>query len=103
MRSSIAVLALIAVGGCKSEKLRAVETDLEAARLRVAALDKKRQELTGKLKQLQLTRKTYAQQADEAELARARLNGATFVLNGGAIPDSLLLDEAMRAKSPELG
>lgn len=103
MRSSIAALALLAVAGCKSEKLKAVETDLEAARLRVAALDKKRLELTAKSKQLQLTRKTYAQQADEAELARVRLNGATFVLSGGTIPDSLLLDEAMRAKSPELG
>lgn len=104
MRSSIAALAaLVALSGCKSEKLKSVEAELAAGKARLATLEAKRQELTARARQLQLARKTFAEQADQAELARNRLWAAAGVLQGQPVPDGVLLDDALRAKSPELG
>ena len=104
MRRMLALTcAVLAVQGCKSQKVIAVETELVAAKARLAALDKRRQELDAESRKLQVERKTFTQQADEAALARARVGAASYVLQGLPIPDGIQLDEALRAKSAKLG
>ena len=102
MRTLLA-MSIVLVTSCKSQKVIEVETEIAAAKSRVAALDKKRQELTTDLKRLQIERKTFGQQADEAALARERLNAAYYALTQKPLPDGIQLDEALRAKSPTLG
>lgn len=102
MRTLLA-MSLVLVTSCKSQKVIEVETEIAAAKGRVASLEKKRQELTSELKRLQVERKTFGQQADEAALARERLAAASWALAGKPIPDGIQLDEALRAKSPTLG
>lgn len=103
MRLACAVLLLVVGSGCKSQKLVAVETEVAAAKARLATLDKKRRELLDETKKVDVSRKTYAQQADEAEVAKQRLVAAGLVLHGDPVPDSVLLEDALRSKSPELG
>lgn len=104
MRTMLAVTcAVLAAQGCKSQKVLAVEVEVAAARGRLAALEKKRQELLTESRRLQIERKTFSHQADEAALARERLIAAGQVLGGQPIPDGLQLDEALRTKSPQLG
>ena len=104
MRTLLVVTcAVLAFPGCKSQKLLAVEADLAAAKARLATLEKHRLELTAESRKLQVERQTFSQQADEASLARQRLIGATFALRKLPIQDGVLLDEALRAKSPKLG
>jgi hypothetical protein len=104
MRTTLALslLALVAAG-CKSQKVIEVETEITAAKGRVASLEKKRQELTAELKRLQVERKMFGQQADEAALAKERLYAASFALAQQPLPDGIQLDEALREKSPTLG
>ena len=104
MRTMLAmtVVALTAAG-CKSQKVIAVETEVAAAKARVATLEKRRQELTADSRTLQVERKTFTHQADEAALAKERLVAAGLALQGLPIPDGVLLDEALRAKSAKLG
>lgn len=93
----------MAAAGCKSQKLIAVETEVAAARARLETLEKKRRDLLDETKRVALSQKTYAQQADEAEVAKARLVAAGLVLHGDPVPDGVLLEEALKSKSPELG
>lgn len=95
--------ALFAAQGCKSQKVLAVETEIAAARGRLASLEKRRQELGAESRRLQVERKTFSHQADEAALAKERLVAAGLALRGLPLPDGVLLDEALRAKSPKLG
>lgn len=95
--------AVFAVQGCKSQKVLAVETELSAAKGRLATLEKRRQDLNAESRRLQVERKTFSHQADEAALAKERLFAAGLVLRGMPIPDGVQLDEALRAKSPKLG
>lgn len=74
MRTMLAITLAACAAGCKSQKVIEVETEITAAKARVAGLDKKRQELTAELKRLQVERKTFGQQADEAALAKERLS-----------------------------
>ncbi|MBL8913139.1 MAG: hypothetical protein JNM17_20755 [Archangium sp.] len=104
MRRAYAVLAMFALTtGCKSQKVIELETEVAAAKARVASLDKKRREVLEETKRVEVERKTFAQQADEAELAKARLVAAGLVLHGDPIPDSVLLEDALRNKSADLG
>lgn len=95
--------AVFAAQGCKSQKVLAVETELAAAKGRLATLEKRRQDLNAESRRLQVERKTFSTQADEAALAKERLVAAGLVLRGMPIPDGVQLDEALRAKSPKLG
>lgn len=97
------LLALMALSGCKSQKLRDVEAELAATRSRLATLETKRKELLAESKRLLVERKTHAQQADEAELARNQVLAAGLVLGGQPIPDGVLLDDALRSKRGDLG
>jgi hypothetical protein len=104
MRTLLAITcAVFALPGCKSRQLLSVETDLAAAKGRLATLEKRRLELMAESRKLQVERQTLSQQADEASLARERLVGAGLALRKLPIPDGVLLDEALRAKSPKLG
>lgn len=103
MRTMLAITLAACAAGCKSQKVIEVETEIAAAKSRVAALEKKRQELTAELKRVQVERKTFGQQADEAALAKERLSAASFALAQKPLPDGIQLDEALRAKSPTLG
>ncbi|MFZ5442210.1 MAG: hypothetical protein ACOZQL_19535 [Myxococcota bacterium] len=97
------LLALMALSGCKSQKLRDVEAELAATRSRLATLETKRKELLAESKRLLVERKTHAQQADEAELARNQVLAAGLVLGGQPVPDGVLLDDALRSKRGDLG
>jgi hypothetical protein len=97
------VLVVVALGSCKSQKLIAVETEVSAAKARLATLEKKRAELAAEVKRTEVTRRAFSQQADDAEVAKQRLVAAGLVIHGDPVPDAVLLDQALRAKSPELG
>ena len=104
MRTMLAVtMAAFAFQGCKSQKVIEVETEIAAAKARVTTLEKRRQELTAEMRKLQVERKTFSQQADEAALAKERLSAAGYVLRNEPIPEGVQLDEALRSKSPKLG
>ncbi len=104
MRTMLAMtVVVLTAAGCKSQKVISVETEVAAAKARIATLEKRRQELTAESRKLQVERKTFTHQADEAALAKERLVAAGFALQGQPIPDGVLLDEALRAKSATLG
>jgi hypothetical protein len=100
---TLALAVTVTVAGCKSQKVVQAEIELAAAKARVATLDKKRKDLTDELKRTEVARRTFAQQADEAEVAKQRLVSAGLVLHGDPVPDSVLLEDALRTKSPKLG
>ncbi|MFT3713218.1 MAG: hypothetical protein QM817_36650 [Archangium sp.] len=96
-------MLLFVLAGCKSQKVVQAEVELAAAKARVATLDKKRKDMTDELKRVEVSRRQFSQQADEAEVAKQRLVAAGLVIHGDPVPDSVLLEEALRAKSPKLG
>ncbi|MCC6336617.1 MAG: hypothetical protein IT380_21840 [Myxococcales bacterium] len=102
MRLGLAAVLLLALSACASKELLDAEAELAATRARLAALEKRRSELTAKQQARRVSRAALAQQADDAELARVRLLAALTALDEGKVPDHLLLDEAMRAKDPTL-
>jgi hypothetical protein len=95
--------SFLVVAGCRSEKVRALEADVAAAKARLVTMDGKRKALLDEARTLEVQRQTLSKQADESELARLRLVGAGEVLAGRPLPDAVLLEEALRTKSPELG
>ncbi|MGV3623876.1 MAG: hypothetical protein ACO1OB_23870 [Archangium sp.] len=99
----VALCVLVGLLGCKSEKLKNTETELAAAKARVATMDTRRADMVKELTTIESSRRKAARDADATEYAIARLNGALLVLDGKPVPDGLLLDEAHKAKPPELG
>ncbi|GMU63318.1 MAG: hypothetical protein AMXMBFR34_50810 [Myxococcaceae bacterium] len=102
MRLGLAAVLLLALSACASKELLDAEAELAATRARLAALEKRRSELTAKQQSWRVSREALAQQADDAELARVRLLAALTALDEGRVPDHLLLDEAMRTRDPTL-
>ncbi|MEW5741201.1 MAG: hypothetical protein AB1938_19920 [Myxococcota bacterium] len=102
MRRSLTFIALMVLSACESKELLDAKAELASTKARLAALEKRRGELTARQQSQRASRETLAQQADDAELARVRLEAALTALEEGRVPDHLLLDEAMRTKDPKL-
>ena len=99
----VLLCVLVGVVGCKSERLKTTEAELTAARARLAAMDARRADMVKELNAVEAARRKAARDADAAEYAITRLSGALQVLEGKPVPDGLLLDDALKTKSPELG
>jgi hypothetical protein len=68
--------SFLVVAGCRTEKVRALEADVAAAKARLVTMDGKRKALLDEARTLEVQRQTLSKQADESELARLRLVGA---------------------------
>lgn len=103
MQRAVVLLGVLVLVGCKSEKMKTTEAELAAAKARVATMDTRRGDMLKELNAIEVARRKAAKDADATEYANARLTGARWVLQGEPVPDGLLLDDALKSKSPELG
>lgn len=103
MQRAVVLSVVLVFVGCKSERLKTTEAELAAAKARVATMDTRRADMVKELNTIEGARRKAAKDADATEYAITRLSGALQVLDGKPVPDGLLLDDALKSKSPELG